>query len=84
MKTKLALVSGIVGALIILSGWCWYSLAIPDQTLANEGRCSQSVRIQAIDATRHLFGRKTSSEVETDLLKQYAPLQAPAKFACAD
>ena len=83
MKTKLALVSGAVGALIILGGWCWYALAIPEQTLADEGRCAQSMRIKAIDTTRHLLGHKTSSEIETNLLKPYSALQAPPKFSCA-
>jgi hypothetical protein len=82
---KTAIRSSIAVALCIIGVWCWYALNVPDQTLADQGRCSQSVRVKAIDATRYLFGHKTSSEIDADNLKQYSnPLQAPPKFACPD
>ena len=86
---KISFIVGAVALLLMAGGWCWYALGISDEALANQGKCSQTARIKAIDATRRIFGRKTSTEMDADMMKQYSeqypnPLQAGAIFSCAD
>lgn len=83
MKMRVIIGICIVALLLAAGVWCTYALTYSDQMLADQGRCHQSIRIKAINTTRHLFGRKTGADIDADSLKQYSdPLQVPARFAC--
>lgn len=80
---KIVVLSGAV-LLLIAGGWVWYALSIPEQTLADEGRCVQPMRVKAVNATRHLLGAKTSSEIDESRPNFHEDvLRSGAKYSCA-
>ena len=58
MKAKTTIVIFVAVLLLAASGWYAYAITYPAQTLANQGRCEESIGIKLINTTRRLFWRQ--------------------------